>query len=125
MILAIVAWRAASPFTACAVGSKDRPDDGWSVYGVRGMGKPEDPVYRTGDFACFWLNGTLPNSDEFNALVKGGFANYRLRVSGLVEDPQEFTYAQIKAMPKQEQITEHFCIQGWSGVAKWATFCRS
>src|SRR6185437_12498977 len=23
------------------------------------------------------------------------------------------------AMPKQEQITTHFCIQGWSGVAKW------
>jgi DMSO/TMAO reductase YedYZ molybdopterin-dependent catalytic subunit len=22
-------------------------------------------------------------------------------------------------MPKQEQITTHFCIQGWSGVAKW------
>ena len=23
-------------------------------------------------------------------------------------------------MPKQEQITAHYCIQGWSGVAKWA-----
>ena len=23
-------------------------------------------------------------------------------------------------MTKQEQITTHFCIQGWSGVAKWA-----
>jgi DMSO/TMAO reductase YedYZ molybdopterin-dependent catalytic subunit len=22
-------------------------------------------------------------------------------------------------MPKQEQITTHFCIQGWSGVTKW------
>ena len=22
-------------------------------------------------------------------------------------------------MPKQEQIAEHFCIRGWSGVAKW------
>jgi hypothetical protein len=22
-------------------------------------------------------------------------------------------------LPKQEQITTHFCIQGWSGVAKW------
>lgn len=22
-------------------------------------------------------------------------------------------------MPKQEQITTHFCIQGWFGVAKW------
>ena len=25
----------------------------------------------------------------------------------------------LKAMPKQEQIVTHFCIQGWSGVAKW------
>ena len=30
-----------------------------------------------------------------------------------------FSFAELKAMPKQEQITEHFCIQGWSGVAKW------
>jgi DMSO/TMAO reductase YedYZ molybdopterin-dependent catalytic subunit len=22
-------------------------------------------------------------------------------------------------MPKQEQITQHYCIQGWSGIAKW------
>ncbi len=27
--------------------------------------------------------------------------------------------AALKALPKQEQITTHFCIQGWSGVAKW------
>jgi DMSO/TMAO reductase YedYZ molybdopterin-dependent catalytic subunit len=67
----------------------------------------------------FWLNGTLPNSEAFNSLVKSGFANYRLRVSGLVENPREFSYAELKAMPMQEQITEHFCIQGWSGVAKW------
>ena len=58
-------------------------------------------------------------SDEFKALEKDGFANYGLRVDGLVENPREFSYAELKAMPKQEQITEHFCIQGWSGVAKW------
>ena len=45
--------------------------------------------------------------------------SYRLRISGLVEAPQEFSLADLKAMPKQEQITTHFCIQGWSGVAKW------
>ena len=22
-------------------------------------------------------------------------------------------------MPKHEQITQHYCIQGWSGIAKW------
>ncbi len=32
--------------------------------------------------------------------------------------PQEFTLAELRAMPKQEQIATHFCIQGWSGVAK-------
>ena len=61
----------------------------------------------------------MPNSEEFDALVKSDFAGYRLRVDGLVEKPAEFSYAELKAMPKQEQITTHFCIQGWSGVAKW------
>jgi DMSO/TMAO reductase YedYZ molybdopterin-dependent catalytic subunit/thiosulfate reductase cytochrome b subunit len=67
----------------------------------------------------FWLNGTMPKSDEFDALVADAFASYRLRVGGLVQTPMAFSYAELKAMPKQEQITTHFCIQGWSGVAKW------
>jgi methionine sulfoxide reductase catalytic subunit len=67
----------------------------------------------------FWPNGTMPNSQEFELLVKNNFADYRLRIGGLVENPAELSYAALKAMPKQEQITTHFCIQGWSGVAKW------
>ena len=67
----------------------------------------------------FWPNGTMPNSAEFDALVKNNFADYRLRIDGLVAKPTEFSYAELKAMQKQEQITTHFCIQGWSGVAKW------
>jgi methionine sulfoxide reductase catalytic subunit len=67
----------------------------------------------------FWPNGTMPNSEEFELLVKNNFADYRLRIGGLVENPAELSYAALKAMPKQEQITTHFCIQGWSGVAKW------
>src|SRR5690606_10265367 len=66
-----------------------------------------------------WVNGTLPTSNEYNALQKNDFVNYKLRVGGLVENPQTFSYEELKAMPKQEQITKHFCIQGWSGVAKW------
>jgi DMSO/TMAO reductase YedYZ molybdopterin-dependent catalytic subunit len=61
----------------------------------------------------------MPNSAEFEALVAEEFAHYRLRVGGLVEAPREFSFADLKALPKQEQITTHFCIQGWSGVAKW------
>lgn len=36
-----------------------------------------------------------------------------------METPREFSLADLKAFRKQEQITTHFCIQGWSGVAKW------
>ncbi len=67
----------------------------------------------------FWPNGTMPRSEAFDVLAMDNFVDYRLRVTGLVEEPREFSYAELKAMPKQEQITTHFCIQGWSGVAKW------
>jgi DMSO/TMAO reductase YedYZ molybdopterin-dependent catalytic subunit/thiosulfate reductase cytochrome b subunit len=66
-----------------------------------------------------WPNGKLPDSEEYNKLTEGKYADYKLRVDGLVANPTEFTYDQLKAMPKQEQITNHFCIQGWTGVAKW------
>jgi DMSO/TMAO reductase YedYZ molybdopterin-dependent catalytic subunit len=61
----------------------------------------------------------MPDSKEFDDLVAENFASYRLRVGGLVERPQEFSLADIGAMSKQKQITTHFCIQGWSGVAEW------
>ena len=45
----------------------------------------------------FWPNGTMPNSQEFDLLVKNDFADYRLRIGGLVENPAEFSYAALKA----------------------------
>ena len=67
----------------------------------------------------FWPNGTMPNSAEYENLKAGGFSDYKLRVGGLVENPVEISFAELKTMAKQEQITQHYCIQGWSGIAKW------
>src|SRR5271166_2399487 len=67
----------------------------------------------------FWHNGEYPDSPEYTVLFDGHFADYRLRINGLVEHPVELTLAQLRALPHHEQITQHFCIQGWSGVAKW------
>ncbi len=61
----------------------------------------------------------MPASKEFNDLFAGGFASYRLRIGGLAEAPQELSLANIRSLRKREQITIHFCIQSWSGVAKW------
>ncbi len=40
--------------------------------------------------------------------------------AGLVERPVDLDLAQLRALPHHEQITQHFCIQGWSGIAKWS-----
>ncbi|KQV05271.1 oxidoreductase [Leifsonia sp. Root112D2] len=66
-----------------------------------------------------WHNGQYPESDEYKALFDNDFRDYRLRVNGLVENPVELSLAQLRSMAYHEQITQHFCIQGWSGVAKW------
>ena len=67
----------------------------------------------------FWHNGHYPDSAEYRSLIAGDFIDYRLRVNGLVENPVELSLAQLRKMPYHEQITQHYCIQGWSGVAKW------
>ena len=52
-------------------------------------------------------------------MARDNFANYSLEIGGLVERQLHLTLADLRAMPKQTQITKHCCIQGWSGVAEW------
>jgi len=67
----------------------------------------------------FWHNGQYPDSAEYRALFEGDFADYRLHVHGLADNPVDLDLIQLRALPHHEQITQHFCIQGWSGIAKW------
>ena len=67
----------------------------------------------------FWPNGKVPTSDEWKELAAHDFRDYRLEVSGLVENPVELSLDEIRAMGKTTQITLHHCIQGWSGIAEW------
>ena len=121
MAVMTTAWLLASPFTirhARLVQRTGRLMVGW----LKGLAERWDPGSQLTEkdiSPFFWPNGTMPASKAFDALVADEFASYKLRISGLVEAPREFSLADLKAMPKQEQITTHFCIQGWSGVAKW------
>jgi DMSO/TMAO reductase YedYZ molybdopterin-dependent catalytic subunit len=62
---------------------------------------------------------TDPTTEEYLALRDGNFADYRFRVTGLVDKPQEFTLDQLRNMPARSQITRHDCVEGWSCIAKW------
>jgi DMSO/TMAO reductase YedYZ molybdopterin-dependent catalytic subunit len=121
MAIVAIVWAAATPLTIRYTRSVQRTGRfliGW----LKGLSEWWDPNNQFGDNDIsphFWPNGTMPTSHEYNALAENNFADYQLRIGGLVEHPMTLSFAELKAMPKQEQITEHFCIQGWSGVAKW------
>jgi DMSO/TMAO reductase YedYZ molybdopterin-dependent catalytic subunit len=59
------------------------------------------------------------NNAEYAALVSSSFAAYRLKVTGLVEQEQNFSLSDIQNMPSRTQITRHDCVEGWSCIAKW------
>ncbi len=76
--------------------------------------------FRREDVSPFlWPNGKVPTCDDWKALAANGFQDYRLKVSGLVENPVELSLEEIQALGKRTQITLHHCIQGWSGIAEW------
>jgi methionine sulfoxide reductase catalytic subunit len=67
----------------------------------------------------FWPNGKPPDSPEWRQLAKNGFRNYKLKVTGLVENPLELSLEDMRELGKSRNISLHHCIQGWSGVAQW------
>ncbi|MEW6373460.1 MAG: molybdopterin-binding protein [Pseudomonadota bacterium] len=79
------------------------------------------PEYGEADISpSFRVNGTsLPDSEEYAALLHGRFAGWRLQVDGLVVRPRQFSLAALKLMPSRTQITRHDCVEGWSAIGKW------
>ena len=68
----------------------------------------------------FRSNGTkLPPGDSYAAQAAGGFADWRVKVTGLVARPLSLSMADIRAMPQRTQITRHDCVEGWSAIGQW------
>jgi DMSO/TMAO reductase YedYZ molybdopterin-dependent catalytic subunit len=68
----------------------------------------------------FKANGSTDvDDDDYRALAANGFADWKLKVDGLVGQPLELTLAELRAMPSRTQITRHDCVEGWSCIGKW------
>jgi thiosulfate reductase cytochrome b subunit len=122
MAVVVIVWFAASPLTLRyprLVQKTGRALVGWAkVLMEWGDAHATYPTRAISPF--FWPNQSkLPDSEVYAGLHDHGFRDYTLRVDGLVENPVTLSYQHLKSMQKQEQITQLYCIQGWSGVAKW------
>ena len=68
----------------------------------------------------FKANGTVfPEGAAYRALTENGFADWRLKIGGLVANPVSLSMADLKALPQRTQITRHDCVEGWSAIGKW------
>jgi DMSO/TMAO reductase YedYZ molybdopterin-dependent catalytic subunit len=64
-------------------------------------------------------NEMPPLTDAYKHLQAGGFADWRLTVTGMVDRPAAFSLAQLKSYPRRSQITQIACEEGWSYIAEW------
>jgi DMSO/TMAO reductase YedYZ molybdopterin-dependent catalytic subunit len=65
------------------------------------------------------VNGPPPATESYDRLLVGGFADWRLRVDGMVARPAAFSLADLKKYPAHTQITHQACEEGWSFIAEW------
>lgn len=121
MALVVFLWAKASPFTLRHPDKVQRVG-AFMVGRIKGLMEWANPgaEYREKDISPYlWPNGTVPEDEIYDRMKADDWAGWSLEITGLVEKPVTLTYKDVLAMPKSEQITQHFCIQGWSGIAKW------
>ena len=68
----------------------------------------------------FRANGnTSVEGNEYRDVAFRGFREYRLEVTGLVQQPLSLSLDELRALPSRTQITRHDCVEGWSSIGKW------
>jgi DMSO/TMAO reductase YedYZ molybdopterin-dependent catalytic subunit len=68
----------------------------------------------------FKANGTRrPGGDQYAQWLESGFANWSLKIHGLVARPMTLSLAQLQRLPQRTQITRHDCVEGWSAIGQW------
>ena len=63
------------------------------------------PILPTGGWRIYTVSGSMPVFDP---------ATWRLSIGGLVEQPTELTYAQLRGLPRAEQVSTFHCVTGWT-----------
>ena len=62
-------------------------------------------------FNAFYPEDNAPDIDG---------ADWKLEVSGLVDDKTPWTLQRLRTLPQESQITRHICIEGWSAIGQWS-----
>jgi DMSO/TMAO reductase YedYZ molybdopterin-dependent catalytic subunit len=75
------------------------------VSGAIGPAESLVPLLPVGGWRIYTVSGSMPGFDP---------AVWRLRVGGGVEEPVSFSYEELRALPRADQVSSFHCVTGWS-----------
>jgi DMSO/TMAO reductase YedYZ molybdopterin-dependent catalytic subunit len=70
----------------------------------------EKDIRRPFPFNGFYAEDEAPDIDG---------KEWRLEVSGLVDNKKSWTLEELHKLPEVSQITRHICVEGWSAIGSW------
>jgi len=88
--------------------------------------KVQELIFRPNHLAPTFREDQVVKPPRFNAYydiedVKPVDAKtWKLEVSGLVDNKASWTSGQIGALPEQEVIIRHICVEGWDYIGQWS-----
>jgi DMSO/TMAO reductase YedYZ molybdopterin-dependent catalytic subunit len=119
-----LSFGALSMLTGCDLGEDDDVEKFlWRI--SRFNDKVQAALFDPNKLAPTYREDQITNPFPFNAfygeddtpIVDG--SDFKLQVSGLVQDKTPWTLARLRALPQESQITRHICVEGWSAIGKW------
>jgi DMSO/TMAO reductase YedYZ molybdopterin-dependent catalytic subunit len=73
---------------------------------------PVEAIVPTSGWRIYTIGSSIPRIDP---------AAYRLTVTGAVERPVTYTLADLRRLPRAEQVSDFHCVTGWSvSDVRWA-----
>jgi DMSO/TMAO reductase YedYZ molybdopterin-dependent catalytic subunit len=82
-------------------------------------------LFDPGKLALTYTEQEITTPFPFNAYYEEALApvidgtDYRLKLSGLIENKRPWTLPELRALPQSTQITRLVCVEGWSAIGKW------
>jgi DMSO/TMAO reductase YedYZ molybdopterin-dependent catalytic subunit len=65
------------------------------------------------------VKGEPPENEIYQRLAAAQFADWRLKIDGLVARPSFFSLAELKQLRSERHIYHQACEEGWSFIAEW------
>ena len=93
--------------------------------GVALSDRASGALFRRGHLAQTFADGDVVPFDRFPYNFydvvdpEVDLESWRLKVSGAVARPGEYTLEQIRALPRMRQNTRHICVEGWDVVGRF------